>query len=206
MGQVVRESVCVCVCESVCVCVCVQAHGTLCNHLDYRPLRLLCPWNFRSKNTGVGCYLLLQRIFSIWDQTHIACVSCMVGSFFTAEPWGRWSHPTKAINWGWRRLNLALELAFLIWQKVIRTPNLTFSAGGHLPSRPFWETGQRLPGKTGGTQTPREPSGSGELLEAPGRGTFPSCLPGCIAAPRLVFLLSGNLFICAWKVFPCSKP
>ena len=52
-------------------------------------------------------------------------------------------------------------------------------------------------GRTGGTQTPREPSGRGELLEAPGPGTFPSCLPGCIAAPGLVFLLSGNLFICA---------
>ena len=25
--------------------------------------RLLCPWNFPGKNTGVGCYFLLQRIF-----------------------------------------------------------------------------------------------------------------------------------------------
>jgi len=26
--------------------------------------RLLCPWDFPGKNTGVGCYLLLQGIFS----------------------------------------------------------------------------------------------------------------------------------------------
>ena len=27
------------------------------------PSRLLCPWVFPSKNTGVGCYFLLQEIF-----------------------------------------------------------------------------------------------------------------------------------------------
>ena len=28
-----------------------------------KPARLLCPWNFRGKNTGVGCHFLLQGIF-----------------------------------------------------------------------------------------------------------------------------------------------
>ena len=28
--------------------------------------RLLCPWNFPGKNTGVGCHFLLQGIFQIW--------------------------------------------------------------------------------------------------------------------------------------------
>ena len=28
-----------------------------------QPTRLLCPWNFPGKNTGVGCYFLLQGIF-----------------------------------------------------------------------------------------------------------------------------------------------
>ena len=27
------------------------------------PTRLLCPWNFPGKNTGVGCHFLFQRIF-----------------------------------------------------------------------------------------------------------------------------------------------
>ena len=29
------------------------------------PARLLCPWDFPSKNTGLGCHSLLQGIFSI---------------------------------------------------------------------------------------------------------------------------------------------
>ena len=29
------------------------------------PCRLLCPWDFPSKNTGVGCHFLLQGIFLI---------------------------------------------------------------------------------------------------------------------------------------------
>ena len=28
-----------------------------------QPSRLLCPWDFPSRNTGVGCYVLLQGIF-----------------------------------------------------------------------------------------------------------------------------------------------
>ena len=27
------------------------------------PIRLLCPWNFPGKSSGVGCHFLLQRIF-----------------------------------------------------------------------------------------------------------------------------------------------
>ena len=27
------------------------------------PTRLLCPWDFLGKNTGVGCHFLLQKIF-----------------------------------------------------------------------------------------------------------------------------------------------
>ena len=33
-----------------------QSHGL-------EPTRLLCPWNFLGKNTGVGCHSLLQRVF-----------------------------------------------------------------------------------------------------------------------------------------------
>ena len=36
----------------------LQPHGV-------GPARLLCPWDFPSKNTGVGCHFLLQGIFPI---------------------------------------------------------------------------------------------------------------------------------------------
>ena len=37
--------------------------STLCNPMNCSPVRLLCPWNFPGKNTGVSCHSLLWRIF-----------------------------------------------------------------------------------------------------------------------------------------------
>ena len=37
--------------------------------------RLLCPWDFPGKNTGVSCHFLLQGIFPTQDQILISCVS-----------------------------------------------------------------------------------------------------------------------------------
>ena len=45
--------------ESVCHSVMsdsLQSHGLL-------PARLLCPWDFPGKNTGMGCHSLLHGIF-----------------------------------------------------------------------------------------------------------------------------------------------
>ena len=46
------------VCVSVLSCVpdSLQSMG-------WQPARLLCPWNFPGKNSGVGCHFLLQGIF-----------------------------------------------------------------------------------------------------------------------------------------------
>ena len=40
-----------------------QSCPTLCNPMDCSPARLLCPWDFPGKNTGVGRHSLLQGIF-----------------------------------------------------------------------------------------------------------------------------------------------
>ena len=45
--------------ESVKVLV-VQSCPTLCDPMDCKPARLLCPWDSPGKNTGVGCHALLQ--------------------------------------------------------------------------------------------------------------------------------------------------
>ena len=48
----------------ICCCRLVaQPCLTLLNLVDCSPTRLLCPWDFPGKNTGVGCHFLLQRIF-----------------------------------------------------------------------------------------------------------------------------------------------
>ena len=33
----------------------------------------LCPWDFLGKNTGVGCYFLLQGVFPAWNPCLLHC-------------------------------------------------------------------------------------------------------------------------------------
>ena len=44
------------------MCACSGVSGSLQPH-GLQPTRLLCPWNFLGKNTGVGCHFLFQGIF-----------------------------------------------------------------------------------------------------------------------------------------------
>ena len=45
-------------------CLVIKSCLTLLRSHGLQPTRLLCPWDFPDKNTGVGCHSLLQRIFS----------------------------------------------------------------------------------------------------------------------------------------------
>ena len=59
-----------------------------------QPTRLLCPWDFPGKNTGVGCHFFLQVIFltqgrvsGSWPRHHFSILSIAVVQFLTL---GRW--------------------------------------------------------------------------------------------------------------------
>ena len=52
--------------KTVCVCVFMHTCSVVSDFLlphGLQPARLLCPWDFPGKNTGVGCHCLLQGIF-----------------------------------------------------------------------------------------------------------------------------------------------
>ena len=52
--------------SELCVCVCVCVNSVMSNSLwphGLWPARILCLWDFSSKNTGTDCHLLLQGIF-----------------------------------------------------------------------------------------------------------------------------------------------
>ena len=53
---------------NACICVSAQSRLTLCKCMD-GSYHALCPRAFLSKNTGVGCHFLLQRIFPIQGQS-----------------------------------------------------------------------------------------------------------------------------------------
>ena len=56
---------CICVCIYIycCCCLVTDLYPTLLRPHGLYPFRFFCSWDFPSKNTGVGCYFLLQRIF-----------------------------------------------------------------------------------------------------------------------------------------------
>ena len=63
---------CVCVCVCVCVCSAVSVMSDL--H-GLQPTRLLCPWDFPSNNTEVGCHVLHQGIFMTQGlNPHLMCL------------------------------------------------------------------------------------------------------------------------------------
>ena len=48
---------------SICCCLIAKSCPCLLRIHELLPARLLCPWNFPGKNTGVGCHFLLQGVF-----------------------------------------------------------------------------------------------------------------------------------------------
>ena len=78
---------------NVCVCACSVVFNSLWPHGLWL-IRLLCPWDFPGKNSGVGCHFLLWE--SSWprDRIHIPCILCIAGRlhfffFFNAELVGK---------------------------------------------------------------------------------------------------------------------
>ena len=56
IGNIFQLMLCVCVLSCKALSDLLRPHGL-------QPTRLLCPWDFPGKNTGVGCHFLLQGIF-----------------------------------------------------------------------------------------------------------------------------------------------
>ena len=58
-----------------------------------QPTRLLCPWDFPDKNTGVGCHSLLQGIF-LSQGSNLCLLLWQVGSL----PLSHWGSPSSKVN------------------------------------------------------------------------------------------------------------
>ena len=51
-----------------------------------QPSRLLCPWDFPGKKTGLGCHVLLKAIFLIQGSNLTLGSPALAGRFFTSLP------------------------------------------------------------------------------------------------------------------------
>ena len=74
------------------VCCCCGLFAILCPTLlqphGLWPSRLLCPWNFPDKNTGMGCHFLLLGIFPTQGLNPSLMCPALAGRFFsTSTTW-----------------------------------------------------------------------------------------------------------------------
>ena len=77
-------------------CLVAKSCLTLLGHHRLQPARLLCPWDFLGKNSGVGCTSFTRGPSRPRDQT---LTSCIGRRFFTNEPPGRTgSRPTDFLD------------------------------------------------------------------------------------------------------------
>ena len=93
-----KEVSCVCV-SMVRGCVCSVTSDSL-RPQGLQLARLLCPWNFPCKNTGVGCYFLLQGIFPTKGSNphFLHLLHWQMGSVMTAPPGTHTQSQAQACN------------------------------------------------------------------------------------------------------------
>ena len=87
--------------------------------------RLLCPWDFPGKNTGVDCHFLLQR--NLPDPEIKPTSPALAAGFFTTEPLGK---PSASHRTPQRPLQVLMKttIFLLFLSNLVKTfwcPNLT---------------------------------------------------------------------------------
>ena len=69
------------------VCLHAQSYPTLCNPMESS--RLVCPWDFPDKNTGVGCHFLPHMIFLTQGLSpHLLCLLYWQADSLSLNHWG----------------------------------------------------------------------------------------------------------------------
>ena len=81
--------------------MCVPSRLAMSNSLwpvGLQPTRLLCPWYFSDKNTGMGCHFLLQEIFPTQGLEPASPVfTALQADYLLTEPSGKpYTHRLKA--------------------------------------------------------------------------------------------------------------
>ena len=69
-----------------CCCLVAQSLPTLLQPHRLKPTRLLHPWDFPGKSSGVGCHYLLQGIFST-PGIEPGCPALQAGSLLLSHHW-----------------------------------------------------------------------------------------------------------------------
>ena len=108
-----------------------QSCLTLCDPHVLYPTSLLCPWDSPGKNTGVGCYFLLQGIFPIQRlNPHILDLLHWQADSLSSEPPGNPKESLGTIMNSINSISCIFQQSFLRYCHVSSEKHLPFLQGG----------------------------------------------------------------------------
>ena len=88
VGQIVSVATSMWHQNSLCCCLVAKSCLPLLRPHGLQPARLLCPWDFPGKNSGVGCHFLLQGIFPTQGSN-----PCLLHRRKILSRWATWEVP-----------------------------------------------------------------------------------------------------------------
>ena len=125
-------------CAFLCACWVVSVvSDSLWPHELY-PARFLCPWNSPGKNTGVGCYALLQGILNWLHAVQQISKHQLLGAPEVADTWSRWNR----CNWNTTILMCTGQPEFA--RKALN--DVCWAQGPLLPQLPMTSANSEPPG------------------------------------------------------------
>ena len=102
-----------------CCCLVTKTCPTLLQPHWLYPARLLCSWDFPSKNTSVGCHFLLQGIF-LKQGLNLSLLQCRGILYYWAAQEAQVSHTLLEKNWSMNKTDnipILLKLTFYMWDR-----------------------------------------------------------------------------------------
>ena len=120
--------------------------------MDYTPARVLDPWDFPGKNTGVGCHFFLQRIFPTQGSNSrlLHCRQIRVGvTLSSSSAWashcGAFSYcRAQACAWAQQLwLPASRAQAQQLWHTSLVAPRILLDQGPN-PCLLHWQAGSFL--------------------------------------------------------------
>ena len=113
------------------ICSIFQSCPNLCDPIHCSPPGFSVHGIFQARKTGMGCISFTKGSSQPRNQTHVSCVSCIAGGFFTAEPSGKLVLSLNMCSQLWKRSNIVDTIRWQYDTKLLFPLKVSLQCSSH---------------------------------------------------------------------------